>query len=206
MNALPAIAKPQNSIDYMVLHNADAVRSLILNEGFEPPTDLVELVLTTKELIRKNGQPIIEKLLALHPDKKAILAISTPKPKASCNACSNDNYNTEDNYCGGCGHSNYVGSGDEDSFLEQFSDTPDKKLEQHYKTVVKKSNSNPDNKNLASEVQMIWNELRLRKERKTKADKTEHPISGIASDRYVLAGLVFIAGVLVGSSFKTITI
>ena len=207
MIALPTAATPQNSIDYMVLHNADAVRNLIFEEGFEPPEDPTELVLTTKELIRKKGKKVIEKLLALHPDKKAILAVSSPKPKTSCNACNNDNYNAEDNYCGGCGHSNYIGSGGEDSFLEQFNDASDKKLAQYYKTAVKKSNTNPDNKNLATEVQMIWNELRLRKEKKEnhKENQSIASMSIIGGrDKYVLMSLVFIAGVLVGSSFKTL--
>lgn len=204
MDVLTTAVKAQNSIDYMVLHNAEEVRNLIFDEGFEPPTDTTELVLTTKELIRKKGKVIIKKLLAFHPDKKAILTLNNPVSKTNCNACNNDNYNIEDNYCGGCGHSNYIGSGDEDSFLEQFGDKPDKKLEQYYKRAVKKSNSHPENKSLASEVQMIWNELRLRKERKTNADKGKQPTPENSSDRYVLIGLVFIAGVLVGSSFKTI--
>ncbi len=206
MKSLPSPAIPQNRIDYMVLHNEDAVRRLIFEQGFEPPKDATELVLTTKELIRKNGKDVIKKLLALHPDKKAILELNTPIKTTSCNACNKSGYNIEDNFCGGCGHSNYIGSGDEDSFLEQFSDTPDKKLEKYYTTAVKKSNAAPDSKNLAAEVQMIWNELRLRRERKQKSnDKSDLPISGIAiGDRYVLMGLLFVAGVLVGSSFKTL--
>ena len=195
-----------NSIDYIVLSNPAPIRKLIFDCGYEVPKDLQTLVKATKELIQKNGTSIISEVLQHHPDKKAILALNTKGKKTSCNSCSNDNYNSEDNFCGECGHSNYNGSGDEDSFLDQFSDASDKEVKNYYDRAVKRANANPEDQKLASEVQMVWNELRQRKQLQKEENPT-HSIPEKASlfgkDELVLLGVVFIAGYLVGSNVKT---
>ncbi len=195
----------QNSIDYIVLSNPDPIRKIIFDCGYEVPEDLHTLVKATKELIQKNGKSVISEVLQHHPDKKAILALNTKKKKKPCNSCSNDNYNSEDNFCGECGHSNYNGSGDEDSFLDQFSDASDKEVKSYYDRIVKKSNANPEDQKLASEVQMVWNEMRQRK--LTEKDKDTTPAvsepqktSVFGKDELVLLSVVFIAGYLVGAT------
>ncbi len=198
----------QNSIDYIVFSNPDPVRKIIYDCGYEAPKNLRTLVRATKELIQKEGKSVITELLKIHPDKKAILSLNLKEKKKPCNSCSNDNYNEEDNFCGSCGHSNYNGSGDEDSFLDQFSDASDKELKSYYDRIVKKSNANPEDQKLASEVQMVWNEVRQRKlsgKEKTPV-KTEpttttpRKSSILEKDELVLLGLVFIAGYLVGTT------
>ncbi|WP_281989722.1 hypothetical protein [Aquimarina aggregata] len=195
----------QNSIDYIVLSNPEPIRKIIFDCGYEVPENLHTLVKATKELIQKNGKSIISEVLQHHPDKKAILALNTKEKKKPCNSCNNTNYNSEDNFCGACGHSNYNGSGDEDSFLDQFSDTSDKEVKSYYDRIVKKSNANPEDQKLASEVQMVWNEMRERKG--VESDKDSKPTilesqkaSVLGKDELVLLSVVFIAGYLVGAT------
>ncbi len=199
----------QNSIDYIVYSSPDSVRKLLYEYGYDPPQNPHHLVGATKELIQKKGASIITDLLDVHPDKKAILALQKEAPKKGCNACQNDGYNEEDNFCGSCGHSNYNGSGDEDSFLDQFSDTSDTHLEKYYQKIVKKSNTNPEDKKLADEVQMVWNELRQRRllqvapkpvpTQNTTATKSYVPIQ---RDEIILMALSFLGGVVLCSVFK----
>lgn len=194
----------QNRIDYIVYHNTDAVSNLLEEYGFEAPKHPKHLAEAIKELTRKKGRKVIKELIQLHPDKEAILKSSTEKQQKSCDACSNDSYNTEGNYCTSCGHSNYIGLGNEDSFLSQFEDYKDKELERYYKTIVKKSNANPKDKNLAQEVQMIWNEIRTRKlaikQEETKPEPSKR--FSVTKDELILFGVVFIAGALVGHGLK----
>ncbi len=197
-----------NSIEYIVYSNPDPVRKLIYDCGYEPPKKLHHLASATKELVQKKGKTIITELLEVHPDKKAIQALPMErKKKKACNACNNDSYNDVDNFCGSCGHSNYSGSGDEDSFLDQFSDMSDKMLEKYYKRIVKKSNADPDDSKLANEVQMIWNELRQRRavpsEDPPKAPTEEHPkTKGLQREEMILMGLSFLGGFVMCSVLK----
>ncbi|QKX04143.1 hypothetical protein HN014_04215 [Aquimarina sp. TRL1] len=195
----------QNSIDYIVLSNPGPIRKIIFDCGYEVPKDLRTLVQATKELIQKKGKTIISEILRHHPDKKAILSLEKKEKKKPCNSCNNDNYNNDDNFCGACGHSNYNGSGDEDSFLDQFSDASDKEVKNYYDRIVKRSNANPEDQKLASEVQMVWNEIRQRK--LTEKDKEISPtvlvpqkVSEFGKDELVLLSVVFIAGYLVGAT------
>ncbi len=198
----------QNSIDYIVFSNPEPVRKIIYDCGYEAPKSLHILVRATKELIKKEGKSIITELLKIHPDKKAILALNPKEKKKPCNSCSNDSYNSEDNFCGACGHSNYNGSGDEDSFLDQFSEASDKEVKSYYDRIVKKSNANPEDQKLALEVQMVWNEVRQRKLTDTKKTPSStvsiNPVpqktAMFGKDELVLLGLVFIAGYLVGTT------
>lgn len=193
----------QNKIDYIVFHNKKAVAELLYNQGFEPPEDAVSLAGAIKELSRKKGKKFIEELLQLHPDKKAILSLNPKFNASDCRACSSKSYITAKNYCSSCGHSNYIGSGDEDSFLGQFESYKDKELAQYYKKAVRKSNEDPKDKTLSQEVQMIWNEIRVRKENKAKESVTLYKkVQLISRDDLLLFGIVFISGVLVGHGLK----
>jgi len=196
----------QNSIDYIVLSNPAPVRKIIYDCGYEAPRDLHVLVNATKELIQEKGTSVITELLKVHPDKKAILGLEATEKKKSCHSCNNDSYNDEANFCGSCGHSNYNGSGDEDSFLDQFSDASDKEVKPYYDRIVKRSNSRPEDQKLASEVQMVWNELRQRKLIQKDAAPTDtlsKKVSSISKDELFLLTGIFIAGFLVGSNLKT---
>ena len=194
----------QNRIDYIVFHNTEAANNLLFDYGFEKIESQQHLSQAVKELVKNKGRKVIKDLLAIHPDKAAILQVNTVED-AKCPACSNNAFAKAENYCKSCGHSNYSGSGDEDSFLNQFSSYDDKGLENYYKGIVKGSNDSPEDKNLAQEVQMVWNELRKRKESKPKpktATQEDQKGIHISKDEMLLFGVVFIAGVLVGASIK----
>ncbi|CAA0147892.1 MULTISPECIES: hypothetical protein [Flavobacteriaceae] len=203
----------QNRIDYIVFHNTDAANDILFDYGFEKIDNQQHLSQAVKELVKNKGRKVIKDLLEIHPDKAAILQVNTVE-NSKCAACGeNAVVHTErsrstkaENYCKSCGHSNYAGSGDEDSFLDQFNSYDDKALEKYYQDIVKRSNEDLEDKNLAQEVQMVWNELRKRKESKpeSKPEVAAEKPKGIhiTKDEMLLFGVVFIAGVLVGASIK----
>ena len=199
-----ALALAQNKIDYIVFHNPNEVAELLYNQGFEPPNTPEDLSLAIKELTRKKGRKFIEELVKIHPDKQAILSLDKDVNTQKCGVCKDNLYDTSENYCKGCGHSNYLGSGDEDSFLAQFEDTKDSELEKYYKSIVRKSNTAPEDKNLAQEVQMVWNEIRQRKSKQDKPASSERFSTKqfISRDDLLIMGIVFIAGALVGHGLK----
>ncbi len=203
MNTSKHSSQAQNSIDYIVYSNPKPIRQLLYDFGYEAPKNDALLVKATKELIQKKGQSVIERLLKVHPDKDAILSLNT-RSKNSCHSCNNDSYNAEDNFCSSCGHSNYNGTGDEDSFLDQFNGYSDKELQRYYNRIVKISNSNPEDKKLASEVQIVWNELRQRKlvnkEKDTTASETKNVKESSLKNEVMLWVTLFIGGFLVGTA------
>ncbi|WP_010521185.1 hypothetical protein [Aquimarina agarivorans] len=197
-------SQAQNKIDYIVFHQPKATAMILYDYGFEVPKETSALSKSIKALIREEGTKVIEQLLELHPDTKAILSLKERK-KTNCSACQKKTFNSEGSYCESCGHNNYLGSGDEDSFLEQFDHFSDTQLEKYYRGAVKRSNETPENKTLAQEVQLIWNELRLRKqdEKSTEKGITTKETKGISKDDLILLGMVFVAGILVGHGLKT---
>ncbi len=193
----------QNKIDYIVFHSPEAVSKLLYNHGFKVPKTPKALTKAIKALVRKKGKEVVTELLQLHPDKGAILSLES-EVKSSCTSCNKQTYNSKGQYCESCGHANYLGSGDEDSFLGQFDSYSDTQLERYYRGTVKKSNSEPQNKTLAQEVQLIWNELRQRKSHEPPKEKgiTTKPSNGVSKDELILFGMIFIAGILVGHGLK----
>ena len=195
----------QNRIDYIVFHNKDEAAKLLYNYGFEPPKSPQHLVTAIKELVQKKGRKVIKELIQIHPDKSVILKLNLPKEDNFCGACNNNSYNDEQNYCASCGHSNYTGSGDEATFLSQLNTYNDTELEKYYQGLVDKSNKEPDNKILSQEVQMVWNELRNRKEISKKEEDQPKESSEdfrITKKELLLLGAVFVAGALVGHGIK----
>ena len=193
----------QNRIDYIVYGNPKAVSRLIYDYGYEPPENPHDLVKAAKILIQKRGRKAVKELIKLHPDKKAILKVERGKEDNYCGACGSYSYQPSDNYCGVCGHSHYDGEGDKSTFLDQLVDMGKVELEEYYQSVLRKSNNNPDDSNLAEEVQIVWNELRNRKEenkQEVEKEEKEHNEFRQAKEGLIILGLVFIAGVLVGSS------
>lgn len=193
----------QNRIDYIVYGNQKGAAKLVYDYGYEPPENPHDLVKATKILIKRNGRKAVKELIKLHPDRKAILKVQRGKEDNYCGACSSYSYHPEDNYCGVCGHSHYDGNGDKKGFLDQLVDMGVGELEEYYESIVRKSNENPDDNALAEEVEMVWNELRLRKaEDKTEKKEVETKESSLrdAKEGLIILGLVFVAGVLVGSS------
>ncbi len=196
----------QNRIEYIAYANPKGVSELVHDYGYEAPKSPHDLVKAAKILVRKNGRKAIKDLIKIHPDRKAILRVQRGKEDNYCGACSSFSYQPADNFCGVCGHSHYDGNGNQKGFLDQLVDLSAKELEEYYESTVRKSNDNPEDSNLSEEVQMVWNELRKRKGEDTdqpeKVEK-ESKKHGCCNNGLVILGLVFAAGVLIGSSLKT---
>ena len=200
-----APAQGQNSIDYITYHNKDGVSDLLEHYGYVAPKHPRALVSAVKALIQKKGEKAIKALLELHPDKNAILQLSTSSAKTICDACSNDSYDSATNFCKACGHSKYSGIGDEANFLKQFKTYDIQALERYYQSIVKQSNVKPQDKHLAREVQMVWNEIRTRKIATKTEDQNQVPKDKalrLKRDELLLFGAVFVAGLLVGHGLK----
>jgi len=195
----------QNRIDYIVYGNPKGVSRLIYDYGYEPPESPHDLVKAARILIKKRGRKAVKDIIKLHPDRKAILKVERGKQDNYCGACGSYSYQPQDNYCGVCGHSHYDGEGDKSAFLEQLVDMGKGELEEYYQSILRKSNENPDDPNLAEEVQIVWEELRNRKDgEKQEEEKAEKEYREFrqAKEGLVILGLVFIAGVLVGTSIQ----
>jgi hypothetical protein len=193
----------QNRIDYIVYANPKEVSKLVYDYGYEPPKNPHDLVKAAKILVKKNGRKAIKDLIKIHPDRKAIFKIQRGKEDNFCGACSSYSYQPEDNFCGVCGHSHYDGGGDRKGFLDQLMDLGSEELEAYYESIVRKSNDNPEDSNLAEEVQMVWNELRQRKSEDKNQPEKEVKKHHTSNDGLIILGLVFVAGILIGSSLKT---
>ncbi|MFY0689160.1 MAG: hypothetical protein JXQ90_18465 [Cyclobacteriaceae bacterium] len=202
----------QNRIAYIVYSNPHLVRRLLRKSGYEPPQHIHDLLSVTKELVRKRRRAVVKELLAIHPDKKAILALSTSQESNYCGACSSHSYNAEDKACHTCGHFSYTG-GSQAEFLGQLADRSIEELDTLYKNTVKKANSKPEDENLADEVRMIWNELRIRKKEGSakKADdddakdRIKEGFTVRPKEAVVILGLVLVSGVLIGSTIQVKT-
>ncbi|MFC4636619.1 hypothetical protein ACFO3O_22130 [Dokdonia ponticola] len=108
----------QNRIDYIVYHNVLEAQKLLYDEGFESVEDPQDLVEAIKELVREKGRSVIEALLKIHPDKKAILSIASPV--AICNSCKGKLTDTKKEGCGSCKKASAL---KEDSFISDSDQT-----------------------------------------------------------------------------------
>lgn len=202
----------QNRIAYIVYNDPRAIRRLIDDQGFDPPENDHDLVKATKQLVRRRGRKVVKELLKVHPDRKAILRLEKIKEDSFCGACNNYSYDAEDNHCGACGHSNYAGAADKGNFLQQLLEMGMQELETLYDNTVKKSNKAPSDNNLAEEVRLIWNELRLRKKQGLLPSKTveitdasEPKNSGLSispKQGLLLLSLTLTSGILIGTAWK----
>ena len=197
----------QNKIDYIVYSNPKKVARMIYNEGYTPPKNVHALVKTTKALIRQEGKNAIKQLITLHPDREVILSNQPVKNKEDhyCGACNSYAYDPEDSFCGKCGHSSYDPE-DKGTFITQLQEMNLKELENYYKTQLDKSNKHPEDLRLGEEVRMIWNELRIRREKTEKKgeneDKEEKFGPGLL-DYALIGSCIFFLGFLAGMSTCT---
>ncbi len=200
----------QNRIAYIVYNDPKQVQQLIDQHGYEVPHNAHHLVKATKQLVRRKGRRFVQELLALHPDRKAIIQVEKNKEDHFCGACGSHAYSPEDNYCNACGHSAYTGEKDKGDFLQQLVQMGLKELEELYEHSVQKANKEPANVPLAEQVRLVWNELRLRK--KEVSEKIPPTPS---NDRILTDGIVvkphealailaatLLAGGLIGSAWK----
>ena len=204
-----AVTLAQNRIDYIVYHNPEKVSDLLDGYGFEVPDNPTHLAEAMRELVRRRGRKVIKELIEIHPDKQAILKLNTDTNKSVCESCQNDSYNNEQNSCNSCGYSKYRGSVDQYSFINQFENYKLPELQNYYNRILKESNKNPNEKSLAQEVQLVWNELRTRKAiAKKQAEYTptkEKLRFAPTKEDLIIVGMVFFTGILIGNglTFKS---
>ncbi len=194
----------QNRISYIVYGNPVGAKKLLYDYGYEAPENIHDLVKAVKLLVQKKGRKVIKDLIQIHPDKQIILKFNKEKEDSYCGVCHNYSYNTEDNYCGICGHTNYTGDLNVGDYVNQLLDMSTTELENQYQDILKQSNQNPDDTDLAEEAHLIWNELRKRKvsDNESKTDKSNtdqdaDPIGGL-----LFLGTIFALGMLIGSGIK----
>ena len=193
----------QNRIDYIVFGNPKGAAQLVYDYGYEPAENLHDLSRAVRQLIRKKGRKAVRKLISIHPDRKAILKVESGKEDNYCGMCSSYSYNPQDKYCGGCGHSHYDGKGDKKDFLRSLVDMGTDQLKTYYESIVRKSNNTPEDPALSEQVQMVWNELRQRKQKQDREeDPEDEKIKAMrrAKEGFIIISLVFAAGILVGSA------
>ncbi len=199
-----------NRIDYIVFGNAKGARQVLWDFGYEPPNELPKLAGAVKQLIRKKGKKAIEGLLSKHPDRTILLELARPHGENSyCGACgSKTSMATELGYCGCGGHRHYDGGGISTK-LQGILDMDTDDLEGHYRLLLEKAGKPGSGKQLADEVQMVWNELRLRTNRGGQAPMDRSEVKGEQLLRKdVLVGLSIglgctLLGVLVMGICKT---
>lgn len=196
----------QNKIAYIVYSRQNKARELVQSYGYEAPKDVHSLVETVKLLVKKKGRKVIKDLIQIHPDKKAILKFAKPNEDNFCGGCGNSTYIPEDNYCGGCGHVNFTGSTDIGKFLDRLVEMNTEELEKYYQDIFKKANDNPQDTQLADEVQLVWNELRQRMNLPEKEEEKSEENSfckHLVKSELAIAGVILVTGILIGSAFKS---
>ena len=197
----------QNKIDYIVFGNPTGAKKLLLEKGYKPFSNIQYTAQAIKQLVKKEGRKAVKELIKIHPDKALILKINKELEDSFCGACSNYTYVPETNSCSDCGHSNFV-TGDMDigDFLDQLVTMNTSEIEAYYKEVLSKSNKAPEDRNLADEVQIVWNELRQRKTndlKETESNEKSALNTTLFSERgVVILGLTLVAGILIGSKIK----
>ncbi len=207
MNTQTLSKLAQNRIDYIVYHNVENVSNLLDEYGFVVPENPKHLAQAIRELVRKRGRKVIKQLIELHPDKETILKLNSVVPiKSVCESCQNDSYNDTQNTCDSCGYSKSSGSTNEYNFLNQFENYKLDELQAYYDRILKESNKNPNDKKLAQEVQLVWNEIRTRKAIAKK--QVEYaPTSGKfrftpTKEDLIIVGVVFITGIIIGNGLN----
>ena len=194
----------QNRIAYIVYGNPREAKSVLQKHGFEPPRNIHQLVHDVKDLVRKKGRVAVKELVSIHPDRRMIMKWSGSKDEGFCTACKNYSYNSHDDYCPACGHSNYNESGSLSKLLDTISEMDVESLNKHYQDTLYESNQNPEDKLLAEEVQILWNELRKRinepEDKNTMKQLEVFAAPYKTPQGLVVLGVAVVAGVLIANS------
>jgi len=193
MNVYSTYPLGQNRIDYIVYHNTKAAHQLLYDQGFIPPDDPYELAEAIRELVRKRGQQVVEALLHIHPDKKAIATILSGKQY--CQKCKKEIHKDANGICIDCKPKTLVL---EDSFTTAYEQMDTTSLQAHFDRTLQKSNANPSDDRLAKEVHHTFQALQSRK---AIADSSavKHPKDSeklLTEKKLLIYAGVFIAGFL----------
>ena len=199
----------QNKIDYIVYSNPKEAGAILYDYGYEIPNTHQDLAKAIKLLIKKEGIQIIEELLKIHPDSKAILSVNKEAQEDHfCSVC-NSSYNPEDNYCGSCGHDNYNSDFSIKEYQEKLSKMSTIELKTFYGVLMNNANSQPNNKQLADQLHLTWGALskRLKLEETEKLKNKEKQKEGsffqkIFRSEIAIASIILLTGILIGTSVK----
>ncbi|WP_046756629.1 hypothetical protein [Kordia jejudonensis] len=201
-----AITLAQNRIDYIVYHNSEKVSDMLEDYGFEVPENPKHLAEAMRELVRKRGRKIIKELIAIHPDKEAILKLEPKDNLSVCESCQNDSYSNATNSCNSCGFSNYISHQTEYSFTDEYEHLSAEELQKLYDKILKESNLNPSDRKKAETVQKLWNELRVRKaiarKKKQPSTSTGKFKFGPTKVDFMIIGVTLLIGIVIGSGLN----
>jgi len=177
-------------IDYIVYNNPTAVRRLIYQAGYEPPKRTDRLSKAMKALIRKQGKPAIKRLLLLHPDRAALLQ--------------SEDANTKQQGCSNCKKRSTQPNVQSQTTPIERLDTAS--LQQQLREVRAALKVEPDNDELAKQLQLTRAELTLRQEHQVKQkpeSATRRMLLKASSDILIALSLTLLAGVIIGGGLKT---
>jgi ribosomal protein L37E len=201
-----SITLAQNRIDYIVYHNTNKVGDLLENYGFEVPENPTHLAQAMRELVRRRGRKVIKELIAIHPDKEAILKLESKSNLTTCESCQNDSYDSVSNSCSSCGFSNYISHQTEYSFTDEYEHLSAEELQKLYDKILKESNLNPSDRKKAETVQKLWNELRVRKaiarKKKQPSTSTGEFKFGPTKADFMIIGVTLLIGIVIGSGLN----
>lgn len=190
---------------------SEAVRQLIRQRGKKVVVDLVKLhpdreafLAAFQETTVKpddkitEGQETKEQKVKpekeVKPEAKPGEQKNLDKNESVCTSCGKPG-KVEDSYCG-CSHSYDEPS---EGLKVDITELDLDALMLRYEKISKQSSANPGDKEVAAEATRIWNEIRLRNEKK----KTKQSIFSLTRrEALVMISLAIVAGILVGLGFK----
>ena len=191
-----------NKIDYIVYGNPSGAKQLLLTKGFKTYPNVRHNAAAIKQWVKEKGRNAIKDLLYIHPDKQVLLKLHREKEDSFCGACSNYTYHSGSNHCSSCGYSNFSEE-DKNTLLDELRDMSTLELKTYYKSLLKKSNQQPEDVSLAEEVQVVFNELKDQLAEGGKEDESKQTrTSFITHNEALVLGLTLITGVLIGSQLK----
>lgn len=156
--------------------NPNGAAELLYHAGFVVPDDLHSLVEAVKELVRRKGQPVINELLKIHPEREIILAANGHKVTDSyCPGCDHDHFGgcgcNHDNFTGKCKcqqHDSFNGNGQawwEEAVQDLWADLKSmgkRELMEYYRELTAERKANPQDSLLQKEAEIVEAELQER--------------------------------------------
>ncbi|GGG36040.1 hypothetical protein GCM10011344_41160 [Dokdonia pacifica] len=195
MNTTRYIGLGQNRIDYIVYHNIAEAQKLLYDAGFESPESPDDLVEAIKELVRKQGRTVIEALLKIHPDKKAILSI-----EGVSKVCENCKTKLSDTKKSGCGSCKKAATLKEDDFI---SDPDSLEPSARLQVLIGKHKGTSNKGELEKEIEQLWNSLRTTSPKQPLAEETIPTNYNLLTKKELCVyASIFGIGVLMGWGFS----
>lgn len=169
-------------IDYIVYSNPVGVKRLIYQAGYEPPQTLDRLSKAIKALIRKNGKPVVERLLQLHPDRAFFSQRDSIKKPCECAVCTKQEKQRR---------SSFHQKMDREELYQQLSELRIALKEQ------------PDNTDIVDQIRLTRTALAIQ-EQSEPVNKTEgkRSLFKATGDIIVALSLTLLAGIIIGGTLN----